>query len=52
MRAQHPDHGGYVERDGVKIFYEVFGAGEPAVMLLPTWSIIDSQRWKMQRELP
>ena len=39
---------GYVERDGVKVHYEVFGAGEPTVLLLPTWSIIHSRHWKMQ----
>jgi pimeloyl-ACP methyl ester carboxylesterase/predicted glycosyltransferase len=48
MRACQPIHDGYVERDGVKIFYEVFGAGEPTVLLLPTWSIIHSRQWKMQ----
>ena len=25
MRARHPDIEGYVERDGVKVGYEVFG---------------------------
>ena len=25
------DRDGYVERDGVKVHYEVFGAGEPTV---------------------
>ncbi len=40
MRACQPVSDGYVERDGVKIHYEVFGAGEPTVLLLPTWSII------------
>ncbi|HZD70398.1 MAG TPA: alpha/beta hydrolase, partial [Actinomycetes bacterium] len=39
---------GYVERDGVKVFYQVFGTGEPTVVLLPTWSIIHSRQWKMQ----
>ena len=48
MRACHPDHDGYVERDGVKLFYEVFGEGEPTILLLPTWSIIHSRHWKMQ----
>ena len=48
MRACQPLSDGYVERDGVKIFYEVFGAGEPTVLLLPTWSIIHSRHWKMQ----
>ena len=48
MRACQPRSDGYVERDGVKIHYEVFGAGEPTVLLLPTWSIIHSRHWKMQ----
>jgi pimeloyl-ACP methyl ester carboxylesterase/predicted glycosyltransferase len=48
MRASQPTRDGYVERDGVKIFYEVFGSGEPTVLLLPTWSIIHSRQWKMQ----
>ena len=38
MRARYPDTEGYVERDGVRIFYEVFGEGEPTVLLLPSWS--------------
>src|SRR2546426_3061423 len=48
MRAQYPDQDGYVERDGVKVFYEVFGEGEPTLLLMPTWSIIHSRFWKMQ----
>ena len=48
MRACQPVHDGYVERDGIKICYEVFGDGEPTVLLLPTWSIIHSRQWKMQ----
>src|SRR6266496_976653 len=48
MRARYSDSDGYVERDGVKVFYEVFGTGEPTVLLLPTWSIIHSRFWKMQ----
>src|ERR671922_1592882 len=47
-RARYPDEDGYVERDGVKLFYEVYGSGEPTVFLLPTWSIIHSRHWKMQ----
>jgi pimeloyl-ACP methyl ester carboxylesterase/predicted glycosyltransferase len=47
-RARYPDKEGYVERDGVRLFYEVYGAGEPTVMLLPTWSIIHSRFWKAQ----
>jgi pimeloyl-ACP methyl ester carboxylesterase len=47
-RARYPDHEGYVERDGIRVFYEVYGDGEPTVFLLPTWSIIHSRHWKMQ----
>ena len=47
-RARYPDEDGYVERDGVRIFYEVYGTGEPTVVLLPTWSIIHSRHWKAQ----
>src|SRR6266542_4090857 len=48
MRARYPDQDGYVERDGVKVFYEVFGDGAPTILLMPTWSIIHSRHWKMQ----
>jgi pimeloyl-ACP methyl ester carboxylesterase/predicted glycosyltransferase len=47
-RARYPDTSGFVERDGVRLHYEVYGAGEPTVLLLPTWSIIHSRHWKMQ----
>ena len=47
-RARYPDEQGYVEREGVRLFYEVYGAGETTVFLLPTWSIIHSRHWKMQ----
>ncbi len=48
MRARQPDLAGYVDRDGVKIAYEVHGSGEPTVLLAPTWPIVDSQHWKAQ----
>jgi pimeloyl-ACP methyl ester carboxylesterase len=48
MRACQPIRDGHVERDGIKIFYELFGTGETTVLLLPTWSIIHSRHWKMQ----
>ena len=47
-RARYPDEEGYVERDGIRVFYEVYGSGDPTVFLLPTWSIIHSRHWKMQ----
>jgi len=47
-RARYPDLTGYVERDRVRVFYEVYGWGEPTIFLLPTWSIIHSRFWKAQ----
>ena len=44
-RALYPDQEGFVERDGVRISYEVYGSGAPTVLLLPTWSIIHSRHW-------
>jgi pimeloyl-ACP methyl ester carboxylesterase len=48
MRACQPSDDGHVEREGVKLYYEVYGSGEPTVLLLPTWSIIHSRHWKLQ----
>ena len=48
MRAREPDVEGYIERDGVKVGYEVFGDGTPTVLLLPTWTIVHSRVWKLQ----
>src|SRR5262249_37083378 len=39
---------GFAERDGQRLFYEVYGEGEQTVFLLPTWSIVHSRHWKMQ----
>ena len=47
-RARYPDSSGYIKRDGVRLFYEMYGSGEPTVFLLPTWSIVHSRHWKMQ----
>jgi pimeloyl-ACP methyl ester carboxylesterase len=47
-RARYPDEEGFVERDGIRVFYEVYGDGEPTLLLLPTWSIIHSRHWKAQ----
>ncbi|MBE2314747.1 alpha/beta fold hydrolase [Solirubrobacter sp. CPCC 204708] len=47
-RARHPNHEGYVTRNGVRLFYEVSGSGRDTILLLPTWSIIHSRLWKAQ----
>jgi pimeloyl-ACP methyl ester carboxylesterase/UDP:flavonoid glycosyltransferase YjiC (YdhE family) len=48
MRARLPDESGYVVNSGVRIHYEVHGTGQPTILLLPTWAIVDSRHWKMQ----
>jgi len=48
MRARLPDESGYVANSGIRIHYEVHGTGQPALLLLPTWAIVDSRHWKMQ----
>ncbi len=47
-RARYPDSEGFVERNGQRLFYEVYGEGEQTVFLLPTWSMFHSRHWKMQ----
>jgi hypothetical protein len=47
-RARYPDNEGFVERDGLQLFYEVYGEGEETIFLLPTWSLVHSRHWKMQ----
>jgi pimeloyl-ACP methyl ester carboxylesterase len=48
MRARYPDVEGFVDRDGVKIAYEVFGDGDVAIVFVPIDSIIHSRAWKAQ----
>lgn len=48
MRALYPDHQGYIDRNGVQTYYEVFGDGDPAILLLPSSPIVHSQQWKAQ----
>src|SRR6516165_793990 len=48
MRARYPDAVGFVERGGVKVGYEVFGEGEPAVVFAPINPIVHSCAWKAQ----
>jgi pimeloyl-ACP methyl ester carboxylesterase/predicted glycosyltransferase len=47
-RARYPDDSGYIKRGDVRLYYEVYGSGEPTVFLLPTWSVVHSRHWKMQ----
>ncbi len=47
-RARYPDVDGFIERDGIRVFYEIYGHGEPVILLLPTWEIVHSRAWKCQ----
>lgn len=47
MRARQPDAEGYVERDGVRLWYEVHGDAETAIMLFPGWTL-PLRAWKAQ----
>jgi pimeloyl-ACP methyl ester carboxylesterase/predicted glycosyltransferase len=46
--AREPDETGVAVRDGVRLHWERYGEGEPAILLLPTWSIFHSRHWKLQ----
>lgn len=48
MRAREPDRVGQVERDGVRVGYDVYGDGEPTVVLLTSWAIVHARQWKAQ----
>lgn len=48
MRARSADTQGHVVRDGLSLGYEVFGVGDPTILLMPTWTIIHSRFWKFQ----
>jgi pimeloyl-ACP methyl ester carboxylesterase/predicted glycosyltransferase len=43
-----PHESGFIERNGVELYWEAYGKGEQTVLLLPTWSIVHSRHWKMQ----
>lgn len=47
-RARYPEETGYVDRDGVRVFWERYGDGEPAVLFVPPWSLVHSRCWKLQ----
>lgn len=47
-RAMLPREDGFVERDGVRTYYEVYGTGAATILLMPTWSIVHSRIWRNQ----
>ena len=57
MRAKLPDKEGFVERDGVKLHYEIYGDGPETMVFLPPWAIVHSRDLQgaaavFQRALP
>jgi pimeloyl-ACP methyl ester carboxylesterase/predicted glycosyltransferase len=46
MRARLPDRADVVRRDGVRVAFEVFGQGEPALLLIPASPITHARSWK------
>ncbi len=48
MRAKLPNETGFVDRDGVKIYYEIYGDGPETMLFLPPWSIVHSRIYKAQ----
>jgi pimeloyl-ACP methyl ester carboxylesterase/predicted glycosyltransferase len=47
-RARYPESEGFVERDGVRVFYEVYGHAPTTFLLFPTSPISHSRLWKAQ----
>lgn len=48
MRAKLPIKEGFVERESVKLFYEVYGDGPDTMVFVPPWSIVHSRVYKAQ----
>ena len=48
MRAKLPHTEGRIDRDGVKIHYEVYGEGEHTILFIPTWCMYHSRIYKSQ----
>ena len=48
LRAREPDETGFIERDGVRTYWERYGEGQESVLFLPPWSLVHSRCWKFQ----
>jgi len=48
MRAKLPTKDGFVERDGVKLYYESYGDGPETMVFVPPWAIVHSRIYKAQ----
>lgn len=48
MRAKLPHTEGSIDREGVKLHYEVYGDGPHTIFFTPTWTFVHSRIWKAQ----
>src|ERR1700723_234266 len=48
MRAKLPSETGCIDRDGVRVAYEVYGSGNETMLFVPPWSIVHSRVYKAQ----
>lgn len=48
MRAKLPDQTGFVTRDDVRLYYEIYGTGPQTMVFVPPWSIVHSRVYKAQ----
>jgi pimeloyl-ACP methyl ester carboxylesterase len=49
MRARYPDVQGEIERDGVRVGYDVYGdPSRPSLVLFTSWAIVHMRQWKFQ----
>jgi pimeloyl-ACP methyl ester carboxylesterase/predicted glycosyltransferase len=46
IRAREPDRAGFAEQDGHRVFYEVFGTGEPTIVLIHGMPMVHSRMWR------
>jgi pimeloyl-ACP methyl ester carboxylesterase/predicted glycosyltransferase len=48
MRARYPDSDGFVEHDGLKLYYEIYGEEHDPTVLLMSNSPVTLRHWKAQ----
>jgi len=48
MRAKLPHFEGFVDRDGVRLHYEIYGDGPDTILFIPPWSIVHARVYKAQ----
>ncbi len=48
MRAVLPNHEGIIDRNGVRLHYEIYGNGPQTILFIPTWMLVHSRSYKAQ----